>query len=252
MFSLAGKTAVVTGAGRGIGKAIAIGLARQGASVVLASRSMHELQSVCSGINRLGGKSLHCRTDVTSERDVEELIAVTLNAYGSLDILVNNAGVSPLVSRPEKLKRSDWDKILAINLTGAFLCAREAGKVMITNRKGCIINISSISSAIALPGLVAYSASKGGMVMLTKELAYDWAEHNIRVNAVAPGIIETDLNKQIREAKGKFYEYFISRTPMKRLGTPEEVVGAVIFLSSDEASYITGQVLFVDGGMSVG
>jgi len=249
MFSLAGKTAIVTGAGRGIGKAVAIGLAKHQASVVLSSRSVQQLQSVSSEINRLGGVSFYSRTDVTCESDVKKLIDITLERYGSLDILVNNAGVSPLVSRPHEISRTDWDNILAINLTGSFLCAKEAAKVMISNGGGSIVNISSVSSSIALPGLAAYSASKGGLLMLTKALAFDWAKHNIRVNTVAPGIIETDLNKQLRASKGKIYQYFISRTPMKRLGKPEEIVGAVLFLCSDEASYITGQVLFVDGGM---
>lgn len=249
MFSVSRKVAIVTGSSRGIGKAIALGLAQEGASVVLASRSKEDLEKVSAEIRGLGGKSIYCTVDISEEKDVRKLVRRALDEFGSVDILVNNAGISPIVRRPEATTKKDWESILSTNLIGGFLCASEAGKTMIEARKGSIVNIASVSSVIALPGLVAYSASKAGIILMTKELALDWARYNIRVNAVAPGFIETDMNKLIRKSRGKFYDYFISRTPMKRFGKPEEVVGAVIFLSSDEASFITGQTLFVDGGL---
>jgi len=248
-FSLDGKVAIITGSSRGIGKAIALGFGALGASVVLASRNISDLKKVHSELsNQYDAKSAYFQTNVANINDVHKLIDTTLKKFKSIDILVNNAGISPVVTKAENLSKKDWDEILSTNLTGSFICAQEAGKVMIEQKSGCIINIASICSVRALFGLVAYSISKAGIMEMTKVLALEWAKYNIRVNAIGPGYIETEINRKLRESKGKIYQNAIDKIPMKRFGKVDEIVGAAIFLASDEASYITGHTLFVDGG----
>ncbi|WP_257985515.1 SDR family NAD(P)-dependent oxidoreductase [Bacillus sp. V5-8f] len=247
LFNLDGKTAIVTGAGRGIGKSIAIGLAEAGANVVLCSRTQSELEEVSGEIQKMGRKTLIIPCDVTKPDQIQDVVYQTKNHFDSIDILINNAGLT--IKRPaEEYTLEDWNQIIAVNLTGVFLFAQYTGREMIKQRSGRIINISSVASTTALRSSIAYCASKGGVNMLTKTLSLEWAPYGIHVNGIAPSYIETQLVKNIKEARKGFAEQVEARTPLGRMGHPNELVGASIFLASDAATYITGETIFVDGG----
>ncbi|PYS16514.1 MAG: short-chain dehydrogenase [Acidobacteria bacterium] len=246
-FSLEGKVAIVTGSSRGIGRAIAEGLAGAGAAVTVNGRDAETTQAAASAIVAAGGQSLAVAADVSNSTDVDRLIDATLERFRRLDILVNNAGISPYYKAAETMTETEWDEIMRVNLKGAFLCCHAAGRVMIPQESGRIINISSIGGAVALPRLLAYCSAKGAINQLTRVLAVEWAPHHILVNAIAPGFIETDLTKGLRE-NPKHLDSLIRQVPLGRLGQPGEIVGAAIYLASDAASYVTGQLLSVDGG----
>ena len=239
-----GRVAVVTGASRGIGRAIARGLAAEGAVVVAAARGDHAA-AVAGEIQAAGGRAEVATLDVTDAASIDALVAATLERHGRVDVLVNNAGIArdQLALR---LKRADWDDVLATNLTAAFACAQAVLKPMIKQRAGRIINITSVVGQAGNAGQVNYAASKAGLIGFTKALALEVASRNITVNAVAPGLIETDM---IRALPAETQATWAEKIPLKRLGTPEDVAAAVVFLASDEAAYITGQVLAVNGGM---
>jgi NAD(P)-dependent dehydrogenase (short-subunit alcohol dehydrogenase family) len=243
---LDGKVAWVTGAGRGLGAAIAQGLAAAGAAVVLTARTDGELGETLDKIEADGGRGLVLPADVTDAERVEAVAAAAVQEFGGLDILVNNAGISPVMTRSEALRLSDWKRILEVNLTGAFICAQAAGRYMLAASGGSIISISSVHGRSAWPRLPAYAASKGGLEMLTKTLAVEWADRNVRVNAVAPGYFSTEMTAGLRASA--LAEPLVARIPVGRFGLPEEVVGAVLFLASDAASYVTGSTISVDGG----
>jgi 3-oxoacyl-[acyl-carrier protein] reductase len=244
MFDLTGKVAIVTGASRGIGRAIAVVLAARGAHVVAAARDAHATSTV-EAITTAGGRARVASVDVTDPASVERLAADTVEAHGRIDILVNNAGVArdQLVLR---MKRADWDEVIATNLTAAFTCAQAVMKPMIRQRAGRVISIASVVGQMGNAGQANYAASKAGIIGLTKALARELASRNITVNAVAPGFVETDMTRAVAE---KSQGDWMSHVPLGRVGTPEDVAAAVCFLASDEASYITGQVLAVNGGM---
>lgn len=244
MAQLAGRVALVTGASRGIGRAIAMRLASSGATVVAAAREENARGTV-DAIVAAGGKADLISLDVTDTPSIEAAVSGLLERHGKVDILVNNAGITrdTLVLR---MKRDDWDAVLRTNLTAAFACAQAVLKPMIKQRAGRIINITSVVGQAGNAGQVNYAASKAGLIGLTKALALEVASRNITVNAVAPGMIDTDMTRAI--AAGA-HEDWATRIPMKRLGTPDDVAAAVLFLASDEASYITGHVLAVNGGM---
>ena len=246
-FALADKIAVVTGASRGIGRAIALAFAEAGADLVIASRTKTTLEKVAQEISCLGQRTLVVVCDVSQALDVDEMRKRVIEEFGRIDILVNNAGISPVYTRAQKHKEEEWDRILDVNLKGAFLCSRILGQEMIERKKGAIVNIASVGSVVALPRLVAYCASKAGIAEMSRVLAVEWAPYNIRVNAIGPGYIETDMTAGLRK-KPALYESLIRQTPMGRLGKPEEVASVAVFLASDAASYITGQTIFVDGG----
>jgi len=246
-FSLEGKVAVVTGSSRGIGRAIAEGFAGAGAAVTVNGLNPETTQSVADAIVAAGGKSLALPADVSKAADVERLIEATVAAFGRLDILVNNAGISPYYKPAETVTEAEWDEVMRVNLKGVFLCCQAAGRVMIAQKSGRIINMSSIGGTIALPRLIAYCSAKGAINQLTRVLAVEWAPHHILVNAIAPGFIETDLTKGLRE-NPKRHNALIQRVPLGRLGTPAEIAGAAIYLASDAASYVTGHMLDIDGG----
>ena len=246
-FSLEGKVAVVTGSSRGIGRAIAEGFAGAGAAVTVNGLNPETTQSVADAIVAAGGKSLALPADVSKAADVERLIEATVAAFGRLDILVNNAGISPYYKPAETVTEAEWDEVMRVNLKGVFLCCQAAGRVMIAQKSGRIINMSSIGGTIALPRLIAYCSAKGAINQLTRVLAVEWAPHHILVNAIAPGFIETDLTKGLRE-NPKRHDAPIQRVPLGRLGTPAEIAGAAIYLASDAASYVTGHMLDIDGG----
>lgn len=246
-FSLEGKIAIVTGSTRGIGRAIAEGMAGADASVVVNGRNAQSTQQAASEIAAGGGKCLAVAADVSRADDVERLIKTTVSSFGRLDILVNNAGISPYFKPAETVTEAEFDEIMKVNLKSVFLCCQAAGRVMISQRSGRIINISSIAGEVALPKLLAYTTAKGAINQLTRVLAVEWARYGIRVNAIAPAYMETDLTKGLRD-NPRLHDELIRQVPLGRLGEASEVAGAAIYLASDAASYVTGHVLNVDGG----
>ncbi len=243
---LDGKVAWVTGAGRGLGAAIAQGLAASGAAVILTARTVSELTETLAKIEADGGRGMVAPADVTDPAQVEAVVTAAVERFGALDILVNNAGISPVLNRSEALSLTDWKHILEVNLTGAFICARAAGQLMLAGSGGSIISISSVHGQAGWPRLAAYAASKGGLEMLTRTLAVEWADRNVRVNAVAPGYFATEMTAGLRASP--LSEALVQRIPFARFGLPHEVVGAVLFLASDASSYVTGSTVSVDGG----
>ena len=244
MFELTGKIAIVTGASRGIGRGIAMALAARGAVVVAAARGENAAATVAE-IVAAGGTAEAAAVDVTESESVMALMAGTVERHGRIDILVNNAGVArdQLVLR---MKRDDWDSVIAANLTGAFVCAQAAVKTMVRQRSGRIISISSVVGQMGNAGQVNYAASKAGLIGLTKALAKEVASRGITVNAVTPGLIDTDMTRAMTD---KAENDWSGQIPLGRIGTAADVAAAVCFLASDEASYITGHVLAVNGGM---
>jgi 3-oxoacyl-[acyl-carrier protein] reductase len=243
---LKGKTAVVTGASRGIGRAIALKLAKLGANIVVNYRnSVDAMQEVVKEIEALGVKALAVQCDISIYSDVENMMKKCVEQFGSLDILVNNAGITKdgLLMR---MKEEDFDSVIDINLKGAFNCTRHVSAIMLKQRSGRIINISSVSGLTGNAGQVNYSSAKAGILGMTKAVAREFASRGVTCNAVAPGYIQTDMTDVLSE---KVKDTIMTTIPLKRLGNPEDVANAVAFLASDEASYITGQVINVDGGM---
>jgi 3-oxoacyl-[acyl-carrier protein] reductase len=243
-LDLSGRVAIVTGASRGIGRAIALTLAQAGAAVVAGARGDHA-QPVTDEIVEAGGRAIAVPLDVTDTAAVEAMIAKAASELGRIDILVNNAGITrdQLLLR---LKREDWDAVLATNLTGAFTCTHPVLKTMVRQRYGRIVTISSIVGQSGNAGQTNYAASKAGLIGFSKALALEVASRNITVNVVAPGLIETDMTRAIADAAQKDWS---EKIPLGRLGTPDDIAAAVCFLASDAASYITGHVLAVNGGM---
>lgn len=244
---LQGKVAIVTGSTKGIGRAVAIGYAEEGAAIIVCGRSEDLAKSLAEELTRKGNKAVALRLDVTSVDSVHQVVAQVVKQFGRIDILVNNAGISPIWKRAEETGKEAWDQIIATNLTGAFLCAQAVGKEMIKQKSGKIINMTSVGGQVALPRLVAYCASKAGIISLTQVLAAEWAQHNILVNAIGPSYVETEFTAGLR-GNERIYDELKNKNLLKRFARPEEVVGAAIFLASDESNYITGQTLFVDGG----
>ena len=241
---LEGQTAVVTGASRGIGKAIAISLAKEGAEVIVNySSSLENANIVVSEIYSFGGKAYPLQADISNENSVNDFIKTVLDKNTKIDVLVNNAGITKdgLLMR---MKTDDWQKVLDLNLSGVFYCTRAVSRQMLKQRKGRIINITSVVGLIGNPGQANYSAAKAGVVVLTQTAAKEFASRGITVNAVAPGFISTDMTKDLNS------EGILSAIPLGRFGEPEDVAGAVRFLAADpSAAYITGQTIQVDGGM---
>lgn len=249
LFDLHGRVAVVTGSGRGLGRVMARGLADAGASVVTCSRTLEEAQDTAAAIRTSGGNATAVRTDTTDRASVEHLVAVAVSSYGRLDVLVNNAGTDA-IEPVEVVSVEHWNMVLDTNLTGYFHCAQAAGRQMLTQRSGgSVINISSIAGLVGIPGLTSYSAAKGGVDQMTKVMAVEWAQRGVRVNAIAPGYFENIMSTAGDEhANPEKQRQVLTFTPMGRRGRPDELVGPVVFLASDASSYVTGAVLYVDGG----
>ena len=242
---LKGQTAVVTGGARGIGKEIALSLARDGANIVIADLMTKQSEETAEEIKKLNCKALIQKVDVSKTADVEDMIKNTIDEFKALDILINNAGVTrdTLIVR---MKEEDWDFVLKVNLTGTFNCTKAAAKYMMKQRKGKIVNIASIVGAMGNAGQANYSASKAGIIGLTKTSARELASRNITVNAVAPGFIDTEMTRSLNE---NIKQQLKEQIPMGKLGRPEDIANCIKFLVSDDASYITGQVVHVNGGM---
>ena len=248
MFNLKGRVAIVTGGGRGIGLRMAEGLAEVGANIVLCSRKVENCEKAAQDLGRIGVKTLAMVCDVKSSESIQGVVEKTLKEFGRLDILVNNSGVT-WGGPAEDYSLEGWEKVMDTNMTGAFLFSQMAGRAMIRQKSGNIINIASVMGVIGLESdvadAIAYSASKGALITFTKDLAAKWAKYNIRVNAIAPGWFPTDMTKWVLEHQGK---KILSLVPMGRFGNPEELKGAVVYLASEASRYVTGIVLPVDGG----
>lgn len=245
-LDVSGKVAVVVGGTSGIGKALAIGLAEAGADVIASSRRMEQVQETTKVIEATGRKSLAVASDVGDRASLQNLLAETVAKFGKVDILVNCAGTTKRTPTLD-LEEAEWQGILDTNLTGTLRCCQVFGRHMVDRGYGRIINIASLSTFVALYEVAAYAASKAAVASLTKSLAVEWARHGVCVNAIAPGVFRTQLNTELldRTERGK---EFLMRTPMGRFGKVEELVGAAIYLASDAASFVTGEILVVDGG----
>ncbi|MBN8927945.1 MAG: SDR family oxidoreductase [Rhodospirillales bacterium] len=241
-FDLTGKVAVVTGAGRGIGRGMAAGLARHGAFVVLTGRTRATLEEAAAEI---GANSMVFTADVSQEADVLSLRDAVLARTGKIDVLVNNAGVNPIFKGVERTSLDEWRHIIDINLTGVFLCCKHLGGAM--TEGGSIINVSSVAGHGGLPRSVPYCASKGGVELLTKALALDWAKRGVRVNTLAPGWVDTDLTHGLLE-HDTHGTRLLDRTPLGRFARPNDMAGGVVFLASGASAFMTGQSLVIDGG----
>ncbi|OUM99621.1 MAG: 2-deoxy-D-gluconate 3-dehydrogenase [Paenibacillaceae bacterium ZCTH02-B3] len=249
LYSLEGKTAIVTGASKGIGRAIAVALAQAGADVAVVARSEKELAEVADEIGRLGRNVLAVSMDLFQVRDIPEKVDAIHRHFGKIDILVNNAGMN--IAKPAmEVTEEDWDKVLDLNLKSAFFMSQAVARHMIPRNRGKIVNMSSQMAFVGYYKRAAYCSSKGGLSQMTKALAIEWAKHRINVNAIAPTFIETPMTRPMFEDKS-FLEDVLSRIPLGRLGTESDLFGAVIYLSSDASDLVTGHTLTVDGGWTV-
>ena len=245
---LLGKAASVTGAGRGIGRAIAAGYAREGAAVIVNySRSKAAAEQVLDAVRTSGGRAVAVQADVAVQAQHEALIQASLDEFGRLDILVNNAGIEIHEAAIDPTPET-WRKTISVNLEGAYFLSARAAAVMARSGGGKMINISSVHDSVPLRNRAIYSMTKGGMMMMTKSLALEFAEHNIQVNSVSPGAILTDMNRHSLAQPGRT-EWLLQHIPAKRIGEPEDIVGAAVFLASPESDYVTGTTIYVDGGL---
>jgi NAD(P)-dependent dehydrogenase (short-subunit alcohol dehydrogenase family) len=245
-LDLTGRTAVVIGGTSGIGRALTRGLAHAGADVIATARRPELVEETAAEIEQLGRRTLRVTSDVTDAASLKNLLSATVDAFGKVDVMVNCAGRTKRVPTLDLLEE-DWDAILETNLTGTLRAAQVFGRHMVDRRYGRIINIASLSSFVALFEVAAYAASKAAVASLTKSLAVEWAPFGVCVNAIAPGVFRTPLNSNLLDGTDRGRE-FLLRTPMKRFGQLDELAGAAVFLASEAASFVTGEVLVVDGG----
>lgn len=248
MFDLSNRIAIVTGGSRGIGKGIALALAKAGADIIIAD--VLDSKGALEEIKALGRKAISVKTDVSNKESVDSMVSEVLKKFKKIDILVNNAGILRLTPS-ENMEEEEWDKVIAINLKGYFLCAQAVGKEMIKQKKGNIINIASIAGISAYQQAVAYCASKAGIILLTKALAAEWGKYKIRVNAICPGLILTDMTKDLLKDE-EFKKGTLAKVPLGRVGMPEDIGNVALFLASDASGYVTGHALVADGGQTSG
>ena len=244
-MNLSGKVAIVTGAGQGIGRAIAIRFAQAGADVVLVDIDLVSIKEVAQAIDALECQALPIQADVSKRDQIQDMVQQTLSTLNQIDILVNNAGIAGKTAPLTELEEADWDRVIDLNLKGVFLCCKAVIDHMIQRRYGKIVSVASIAGKEGNPTLIPYSASKAGVICLTKALAKEVTAHNICVNCVSPAVIETSILKQVSQST---IDYMVSKIPLGRMGKPEEVAAVVHFLASDDASFVTGQCYDVSGG----
>jgi 3-oxoacyl-[acyl-carrier protein] reductase len=248
---LEGKTAIITGGSKGIGKAIATAFSEAGASVALAARGREDLDQAAKEIEAAGGRALAVPTDVTDPKQAQRLVERTVAELGTVDILVNNAGAAPFLSTVDQIRLEGFDKYFRINFNGAVHCTKAVAPILLAKAEGCVLNVSSVAGFIASPGLTYYASAKAALISFTRTVAQEWAPYRVRVNAVAPGWVETEMNEPARQMIPEFNERVLGSIPLGRWGTPEDVAGAALFLCSPAASFITGSVLVVDGGQTL-
>jgi NAD(P)-dependent dehydrogenase (short-subunit alcohol dehydrogenase family) len=249
LFDLSGRVSIVTGGARGLGRSMALTLADAGADVVITDILVSPAKDVVKEIERRDRRSLFLKADVTRAKEVQKMVSKVTERFGKIDILINNAGIN-IISPAEDFALEDWNKVVSINLTGVFLCAQAVGKEMVKQKKGKIINIASLFGTTGSPHTaVAYNSSKAGVINMTRSLAAEWGKYNVNVNAIAPGINETDLTRERLENK-EYYKYWIDRNALKRIGKPEDLLGAIIYLSSEASNFVTGHTILIDGGYS--
>jgi len=248
MFDLSGRVAIITGGCSGLGITFSEALAEAGADIVIADVLVGtpQCQEACSAIEKLGVKVLPVKCDVTNPEDVDNLVATAVKEFGKIDILINSAGIFGENKRVVDMSPENWDRVIAVDMRGSFLCCRAAAREMIKRNEGKIINISSASSYKALPGMAAYAAAKAAIIMLTKTLALELARYNIQVNTLSPGYFLTPLNRDFFETEGG--KKLISGWPMRRPGNPDELKGMIVYLASSASSYTTGSEVHIEGG----
>jgi NAD(P)-dependent dehydrogenase (short-subunit alcohol dehydrogenase family) len=246
MFELKGKSAIVTGSTKGIGRAIAEGLAGAGADVVIVSRNQADCDTVAAAIRGMGSDALGGAADVTRPGDIERLVRAALERFGKIDVLVNNAG-GAITKKAVDITEEDWDRVVDLDLKSVFFCSQAVGREMIRRSGGKIINIASILGLVGEKMVLPYCAAKGGVIQMTRALALEWAKHNIQVNAVCPGYVVTAINAA-EFSNEKVYRHIVDKIPAGRLGETRDMVGAVIFLAAGASDFMTGQTITVDGG----
>jgi len=250
LLSLVGKTAIVTGGGSGLGRQMAHGLAEAGANLTLCARKIERCEQTAAELGEMGTRAIAVRCDVRDRAEVDEVIRLTRAEFGAVDILVNNAGTT-WAAAPEEVPPDGWQKVIDVNLTGAFQFAQAAGQVMIEQRGGKIVNIASVAAFKGSPqdvmNAIPYNVSKGALVSLTHDLARRWGEYGINVNAIAPGWFPSEMSRVVLDRGG---ERFLQTIPLNRFGGPDDLKGAVVFLASAASDYVTGQTIVVDGGLA--
>jgi NAD(P)-dependent dehydrogenase (short-subunit alcohol dehydrogenase family) len=242
-----GKVAIVTGGGGSLGTTCSLALAEGGAAVVVAGRTLEKCEQTARRVRDLGGRAIALQVDVTSPEDVERMVAGVLAEYGTIDILLNNAGIG----MPTLMLDSDpkeWMRVVHVNVNGTFLCTQVVSRVMARNKSGRIINMGSVAGGAGVARCSAYSASKAAIINLTKSLALELGTYRITVNTIAPSVIQTEFNREFFKKQPDFYDRILDRAVLGRFGVPEDLMGILVFLSSEAASYITGQTIYVDGG----
>ena len=249
LFDLTGKVALITGASRGIGKALTLALAQAGCDVAVNARSADSLEQVEREVKELGRNCFLAAGDVTDETQVTQLVKATHGHFGKIDVLVNNAGIWE-GTYFVRIQKADWDKVLQVNLTGALLVAKAVGRIMLKQRSGKIIQISSVLGLRGSPQAVAYCVTKGGIIQMTRVMAIEMGPANVQVNCIAPGLVATDMTQQYVEDKEAMAEY-LSRVPLRKYAQPEDLAGLMVFLASKASDHITGQTIAIDGGESL-
>jgi NAD(P)-dependent dehydrogenase (short-subunit alcohol dehydrogenase family) len=251
-FSLRDRVTIMTGGARGLGKAMALSLAQAGSHIVIIDLDLETAQQTAEIIATEGVRTLALKGDITDQTQVDGMINDVVEQFGRIDVLFNNAGIAQWINA-EDMSLEDWRRIMSVNLDSVFIMSKAVGKVMIRQNKGAIVNTSSMSGVIVnTPQCqAAYNVSKAAVIMLTKSLAFEWAKHNIRVNTIAPGYMETEMVDQFRVQHQDKIDFWTSLTPLKRMGKPQELGGLAVYLASDASSYVTGSVCLIDGGYSI-